>query len=61
MTQARMMKLTIVELDDRLHCAYLGDFRIAGDKPWGGGKTVRVWTVRESDILDALEWARADL
>jgi hypothetical protein len=31
-------------------CVYLNDFRIAGPKPWGGGRTVRSWKVSADDI-----------
>lgn len=33
---------------------YLENYRIAGPKPWGGGKTVRSWKVRRQDIDEAL-------
>lgn len=33
---------------------YLNDFRIAGPKPWGGGKVISSWDVRPSDIYKAL-------
>lgn len=32
---------------------YLNDFRIAGPKPWGGGKILKEWKVDLSDILEA--------
>lgn len=25
------------------HCVYLNNFRIAGGKPWGGGRTTASW------------------
>lgn len=33
---------------------YLNDFRIAGPKPWGGGKTLARWTVSKADLLKAI-------
>ena len=36
-------------------CVYLGNLRIAGPKPWGGGKTIKKWNVNRSDINEALE------
>lgn len=44
------LALKIVEWEGRIHCAYLNDFRIAGGKPWAGGRTVKAWgdvTIRE--------------
>lgn len=32
----------------------LGDYRVAGPKPWGGGKIVKKWHVSVKDILCAL-------
>ncbi len=34
---------------------YLSDYRIAGPKPWGGGKVTRTWRVRRKDIEAALD------
>lgn len=36
-------------------CLYLNDYRIAGEKPWGGGATVCEWTVTAADIRTALK------
>ena len=36
------------------HSLYIDDRRVAGSKPWGGGKTVRSWTANVNDILKAL-------
>lgn len=36
-------------------CVYLNDLRIAGPKPWGGGKTVNRWRVRRGDVFNALD------
>ncbi len=33
---------------------YLNDVRIAGPKPWGGGKTLARWVVKESHLLNAI-------
>lgn len=36
-------------------CLYLNGYRIAGNKPWGGGTTVREFKVSEEDLSTALE------
>jgi len=51
------LKLDLVEWEDRPHCIYLDDYRIAGSKPWGGGKIVKTWKVRRSDLEEALRRA----
>lgn len=33
---------------------YLNGFRVAGPKPWGGGKVLYEWTVEGEDLLAAL-------
>ena len=33
---------------------YLNAVRIAGPKPWGGGKVLKSWTVKRNDVLRAL-------
>jgi len=33
---------------------YLNDHRIAGPKPWGGGKVIQEWEIEEKHIFDAL-------
>lgn len=33
---------------------YLNNYRIAGEKPWGGGKALRTWKVDEASIQCAL-------
>lgn len=35
-------------------CLYLNDYRIAGEKPWGGGRTHMQWRTTEEDVLRAL-------
>lgn len=34
---------------------YINDYRVAGPKPWGGGRTVEEWDVEASLILKALK------
>lgn len=46
-------ELSIVNWQGRLHCAYLNDFRIAGEKPWGGGDTAKRWSVTLKDVIRA--------
>jgi hypothetical protein len=48
-------KLELVAWQDHPHCLYLNDFRIAGSKPWGGGKIIRTWYISESDLKIALD------
>lgn len=33
---------------------YLNEYRIAGPKPWGGGKVIKEWTVEADDLERAL-------
>jgi len=33
---------------------YLDDFRIAGSKPWGGGKVRKTWNLTIENILTAI-------
>lgn len=35
-------------------CIYLNGFRIVGPKPWGGGQTMKEWTVTEAEINEAM-------
>lgn len=37
------------------NCIVLNQYRIAGHKPWGGGKVIQSWTVDREDIERALE------
>lgn len=39
---------------------YLNDYRIAGPKPWGGGKVLKKWTVTRADIFRAIEEVNHD-
>lgn len=34
---------------------YVNDYRVAGEKPWGGGTTVNTWTMPREEFLAALE------
>lgn len=36
-------------------CIAINDFRVSGNKPWGGGKIIQTWFAKKSDILHALE------
>jgi len=33
---------------------YIGDIRVGGNKPWGGGSILQEWNTSVSDILYAL-------
>lgn len=39
---------------------YLNNYRIAGPKPWRGGKVVRSWRVRDEDVRQALKERRGE-
>ena len=34
---------------------YINHYRVAGSKPWGGGRVYAQWNCKLKDILDALE------
>jgi hypothetical protein len=36
-------------------CIYLNDYRIAGPKPWGGGRTLHTWVVSVDDLTRAID------
>jgi hypothetical protein len=36
---------------------YIDDYRVAGNKPWGGGVIARTFKAKRSDILKALKVA----
>lgn len=38
-------------------CVYLNDYRIVGEKPWGGGTITNTWKVSLKDIVRALRGA----
>ena len=33
---------------------YINDYRICGNKPWGGGDVIHTWTATAKDILTAI-------
>lgn len=35
-------------------CISLNDYRIAGGKPWGGGKVLQTWEVTLADLKEAI-------
>ena len=39
-------------------CIYINGYRIVGEKPWGGGSTVKDWTCTDEDIRNALACRR---
>lgn len=47
-------ELEIVEWEGRLHCVYLNNFRIVGGKPWGGGNTVKSFSLTLADLKSAI-------
>ena len=47
-------ELVICEWQGKIHCIYLNDYRIAGGKPWGGGKTLKTFKVKRKDLDEAL-------
>lgn len=34
------------------YCLYADDVRIAGPKPWGGGKVVKTWRLTERQVYE---------
>lgn len=55
--EARSFEAMLVDGVEGL-AIYLNGYRIAGPKPWGGGKTMRRWSVSEDDIVAALKVTR---
>jgi hypothetical protein len=53
------MKLSVCEWQGKVHCVYLEDYRIAGGKPWGGGKTVAEWDIPISTFAGVLAFSGA--
>jgi len=49
----RELRLEIVQGVGGL-AVYLNDFRIAGMKPWGGGKVVQRWILTDWEVREAL-------
>ena len=43
--------LAVVKWGGGIRCVYLNDYRVAGEKPWGGGDTTRHFKVRMADIM----------
>ncbi len=37
---------------------YLNGYRIAGEKPWGGGRVLKAWTIELSDLREAMRRKR---
>jgi hypothetical protein len=37
------------------YCLVVDSHRVAGPKPWGGGRTVRKWSVSRADLLRAIK------
>lgn len=54
------LKMELVEWEDRPHCVYLNGYRVAGGKPWAGGKTIRTWKVSRRDLIEAMKRFRAE-
>lgn len=48
-------QLSIVEGPGKYKSVYLNGYRIAGIKPWGGGKTILNFDVKEEDIMKAMD------
>lgn len=49
------MELTIVKSTYGTFCVYLGDRRIGGNKPLGGGTTIMTFDVEPADLIAALD------
>ena len=35
-------------------CLSINNYRVAGPKPWGGGKIIKEWKVETKDIIHAI-------
>lgn len=54
--------LLIVQWEGHPRCAYLNDFRVAGSKPWGGGRTLAQWkNVTLNDVIRAFPVLQREL
>ena len=49
--------LNVVRWQGHIHCVYLNDYRICGDKPWGGGKIEQTFNVSLDEIAHVLKSA----
>ena len=58
---AKEFELVACKWEGHLRCIYLNDHRIAGEKPWGGGTTMKAWKVRGQDLLNAIPELRLAL
>ena len=38
-------------------CIVIGDRRVAGPKPWGGGRATHKWKVNSEDLINAIREA----
>ena len=47
------VKLTVVRWQERIHCIYINDHRIAGGKPWAGGTTEKEWNTSLREVIRA--------
>lgn len=52
--QGKKISLEVVEWEGRVHCVYLNDHRIAGGKPWGGGRVCATFATLEKDLAAAV-------
>lgn len=48
------MKVELVEGVEG-YCLCVNDIRIAGPKPWGGGKVVKTWCLTERQVYELLD------
>ncbi len=49
-----IVKVGIIEGVEGL-CVAINDVRVAGRKPWGGGKVIKEWQIPKKDIEVAFE------
>lgn len=51
-----MTKMVTIDLVEGVegYSIYLNDYRICGNKPWGGGRTVKSWKVPEIEVKNQL-------
>jgi hypothetical protein len=46
--------IEVVEWNGHPHCVYVNDYRVAGSKPWGGGKTVLKLDLDIKSLIEAI-------
>lgn len=48
------MKIEMIEGAEG-NCICINNYRVAGPKPWGGGKVIKSWNTKADDIMKSIE------